>query len=201
LKCNNIFLAFSIKITVKAKQDAKMHPDSRICTTYFKKIRKQYYLWCLTFGKLFVEFQVLPAQILPHIRGQDKFPSKKNHIRPKLFSPYMYLCFLKLRNRCFISSNKSEPCSILSMRSDLSLLSSLVSPGGSLEACNLKSEFVLKSLKKANLVEYANMQHTNEVDGKKLVLNQRQAYLSFLSSIPKVAGCSHCLILYNLSYK
>ena len=39
------------------------------------------------------------------------------------------------------------------MRSDLSVLSSLVSPGGSLEACNLKSEFVLKSLKKANVVE------------------------------------------------
>jgi len=89
-------------------------------------------------------FQVFPAQKLSQLEGMISF-SKTKSCQAKVFTAYMYLCFLKLKNRRFISLNKST-CSTPAMRSDLSLLSSLVTPAGSLEACNFKSEFVLKTL-------------------------------------------------------
>ena len=101
--------------------------------------------------------------------------STKQHSK-RAYDAYIYLCFLKLRNRCLRFSNKSDALSVSATLSSSLFLSSWVSPGGSLEAFIVKPGLVLQI--KKTIYQRNVESRVSWIDYRLFTSKWRHAYLS-----------------------
>lgn len=120
---------------------------------YSKQKKDELFLLMLTFGDwAFARFWKCSNSSLSKL--SIKLPNHTKHIAiteniRTVATTHKYLCFLKLRNLCFISSKKSNPPQDLATSCTLYLVTSWVSAAAVLEdeISNLKNDLLLQMKK------------------------------------------------------